>query len=36
MTLKQTARRIGGFFTALVHATALSAPRLESTLRDRH
>jgi hypothetical protein len=35
MTIKHTARRISGFFAALVHASALSVPRLEFMLRNR-
>lgn len=33
MTFGKTARRIGGFFAGLVQARALSAPRLQDTLR---
>lgn len=36
MIIKQTALRVSGFFAALVHASALSVPRLEAALRSRH
>jgi hypothetical protein len=35
LTFKQTARRVGDFFAALVRARALSAPRLDDALRDK-
>lgn len=35
MTFRQTARRIGGFFAALVHARTLSVPLLKDSLRGR-
>lgn len=35
MIVRQIALRVGGFFAALVHTSALSVPRLETALRNR-